>query len=95
MALQFNWDRTKAASNEFKHRVTFDESTSVFHDPFASIFDDERHTDDEYRELIIGHSDRRRLLIISFTEREDVIRIISARKATKREQADYERNRRK
>jgi len=93
MRLQFTWDRKKAAGNEVKHGVTFEEAVSVFRDPLAFIFDDDSHSDDEYREIIIGHSVRQRLLIVNFTERDDVVRIISARKATKREQSDYERNR--
>lgn len=92
MTPQFTWDRRKAVTNEIKHSVTFEEAASVFRNPLAFIFDDEQHSDDEYREVIIGHSDRQRILIVSFTEREDVIRIISARKATKRENTDYERH---
>lgn len=56
----------------------------------AVIFDDEAHSDEEHRELIVGHSDRQRLLIVSFTERDDAIRIISARHATHQERRDYE-----
>jgi len=93
MALQFTWDRKKAASNEVTHDVAFEEAATIFLDHFAFIFDDDMHSEYEYREVIIGHSNRQRLLIVSFTEREDVIRIISARKATKSEQTDYERNR--
>lgn len=89
MAPQFSWDRRKAAGNVEKHGVTFEEAASVFRDPTAAIFDDDLHSEDEYRELIIGHSKKRRLLIVSFTERDDIIRIISARRAKKREQDDY------
>ena len=91
MALSFEWDEDKAASNESKHGVTFDEARTVFPDPLAVIFDDDEHSDDESREIIIGHSILERLLLVSFTERgEDVVRIISARRATKRERRDYE-----
>ncbi len=93
MAPQFSWDRRKAAANVEKHGITFEEAASVFRDPTAAIFDDDLHSEDEYRELIIGHSERRRLLIVCFTERDDIIRIISARKATKSEQDDYEQYR--
>jgi len=93
MAPQFSWDRRKAATNKAKHGVTFEEAASVFGDSTAAIFDDDRHSEDEYREVIIGHPARHRLLIVSFTERNDIIRIISARKATKSEQSDYERYR--
>ena len=91
MTPQFSWDRRKAIANESKHGVTFEEAASVFRDSTAAIFDDDRHSEDEYREAIIGHSEQYRLLIVSFTERDAVIRIISARKATKSEQRDYER----
>jgi uncharacterized protein len=58
----------------------------------ALIFDDEEHSDAEHREIIIGHSFKDRLLLVSFTEREERIRIISARRATKKETLDYEEN---
>ena len=74
--------------------VTFEEAATVFRDPTAFIFDDDEHSDEEYRELIVGHSTRNRLLIISFTESDDVIRIISARKADAGEQRAYEHARR-
>ena len=91
MALSFEWDEDKAASNESKHGVTFDEASTVFADPLAVIFDDEEHSEDEIREIIIGHSILERLLLVSFTERgANVVRIISARRATKRERKDYE-----
>jgi uncharacterized protein len=91
MPLTFEWDADKAALNIAKHGVTFDEARTVFGDPLAVIFDDEEHSLDELREIIIGHSVLRRLLLVSFTERGDeVVRIISARKANKRERKDYE-----
>lgn len=93
MALEFEWDAAKARSNKRKHGVAFDEAASVFADPLARIFDDEEHSDEEHRELVVGYSARNRLLIVSFTERgADLVRIISARKATKHEQRDYEEN---
>lgn len=74
-----------------KHKITFDEASTVFHDPLAVIFDDEEDSIDELREIIIGNSDRDRLILVSFTERgHETIRIISARKATKKERNDYE-----
>ena len=91
MALEFEWDEDKAASNLRKHGVSFDEASTVFADPLAAIFDDEEHSQDEIREIAIGHSILQQLMLVSFTETgEDVIRIISARKATKRERRDYE-----
>ncbi|NJN84168.1 MAG: BrnT family toxin [Caldilineaceae bacterium] len=95
MAPQFSWDRRKAVGNEEKHGVMLEEAASVFRDPTAAIFDDDRHSDDEYRELIVGHSERHRLLIVSFAERDDIIRIISARRANKKEREDYEQYRKR
>lgn len=93
MSLQFEWDRKKAASNIKDHKVSFDEASTVFDDPLAYIFDDEDHSIDEQREIIIGHSVLNRLLLVCFTERkEDLIRIISAREVTKQERQDYEEN---
>jgi uncharacterized DUF497 family protein len=92
--MNFEWDDNKAASNLKKHKVSFDEASTVFKDPLAAIFaDDEHSAPEELREIIIGISDRKRLLLTSFTEREaTVIRIISSRPATKHEQSDYEKN---
>ena len=93
MSLCFEWDRRKAASNLRKHGVSFDEARTVFHDPLSRIFDDEDHSSDEAREIIVGHSATMRLLLVSFVERaENVIRIISARPTTTRERDDYEEN---
>ncbi len=91
MSLGFEWDVQKAASNVTKHGVTFEEASTVFGDPLAVIFDDEDHSHDKIREIIIGHSILGRLLLVSFTERNKRnVRIISARKATRRERKDYE-----
>jgi uncharacterized DUF497 family protein len=84
------WDRRKAARNVSKHSVSFEEAATVFSNPLALIFDDEWHSESETREILIGHSADARLLVISFTTREESIRIISARLATAREQRDYE-----
>jgi len=95
MNVRFSWDSRKAAHNHRIHDgVTFEEAATVFRDPTAYIFDDDEHSEEEYRELIIGHSVRNRLLIVPFTERDDMIRIISARKADVGEQRDYEHARR-
>ena len=91
MPLKFEWDEDKAAANLRKHGVTFDEASTVFADSLAVIFDDEEHSLDEIREIVIGHSVLQRLLLVSFTERgDDLVRIISARKATRRERKDHE-----
>jgi len=90
MSLQFEWDRRKAALNLKNHKVSFDEAITVFDDPLAYIFDDEDHSINEHREIIIGHSVLNKLLLVSFTERaNNLIRIISARETTKRENKDY------
>jgi len=89
---RFEWDAKKACGNEEKHGVSFEEAATIFGDPLAAIFDDEFHSTEEVRELIIGHSLTNRLLVVSFTELSGVIRLISARTATKRECRDYEEN---
>ena len=92
MGLAFEWSRRKALSNLRKHAVAFEEAMSLFNNPLMAIFDDEDHsTDEERREIAIGHSTRDRLLLVSFLERRPrLIRIISARAATKKERKKYE-----
>ncbi len=93
MNLKFEWNEEKARSNLLKHGVSFDEAKSVFYNPLARIFPDEDHSAREEREIVIGHSNRNRLLLVFFTEREDQsIRIFSARLATSTERKDYEEN---
>lgn len=90
MSLRFEWDEAKARANAKKHNVTFEEASSVFADPLAAIFADEAHSYQEVREIIVGHSAKGHLLVTSFTERDEAIRIISVRQATTRERRDYE-----
>jgi uncharacterized protein len=91
MSLGFEWNDRKAQTNLQKHGVDFVEAASVFSDPLARIFLDEGHSTGELREIIIGHSSRKRLLLVCFTEpKKERIRVISARSATRREQRDYE-----
>lgn len=92
MDLQFEWDPEKAAANRAKHGVTFEEAQIVFINQLAVIFDDEAHSLDVQREIIIGHSVRNRLLLACFVERGGRIRIIGARRATKKERKNYEEN---
>ena len=94
MTVQFQWDPDKATRNQDKHGISFLDAATVFQDPLAFIFDDEYHSQEEHRELIIGFSRRRRLLIVAFTERDNTIRIISARKADSDERYGYEQQRR-
>jgi uncharacterized DUF497 family protein len=93
MAYRFEWNEDKARSNRVKHGISFDEATTVFDDSLARIFDDELHSTDERREIIIGHSVNNRLLVVCFTVRpSERIRIISARLRTAKEQKAYEEN---
>ena len=89
--IEFEWDSSKAAANLRKHHVSFEDAKSVFYDEFAIQFFDEEHSDEEERFLMLGMSSRARLLIVCHCEYEQgaVIRIISARKATRRESAFY------
>ncbi|MBI4482798.1 MAG: BrnT family toxin [Acidobacteria bacterium] len=82
----------KAEANLKKHGVAFEEVLTVFGDPLARIFDDADHSEEEVREIIIGHSGKNRLLLVCFSERAGKVRIINARRATKRERRDYEKN---
>lgn len=88
--MEFEWDENKAAANLSKHEVSFNEAKTVFEDPLFVIFYDPIHSSEEQRYIIIGQSDRKRVLIVAFTERGNVIRLISARKATRKEREDYE-----
>jgi uncharacterized DUF497 family protein len=90
--MEFDWDAPKAATNLKKHGVSFEEAKTVFANPLAVIFGDEAHSINERREIIIGYSRQNRLLLVSFTERSNTIRIISARSATRKERQDYEQN---
>lgn len=90
MHMDFEWDESKAAANLEKHGVSFTEAQTVFANDLAVVFEDEAHSVAERREIIIGHSQYNRLLLISFTERSTAIRIISARLATGQERENYE-----
>jgi hypothetical protein len=89
--LRFVWDRRKAAANLRKHGVSFEEARTVFFDDQALVAPDPDHSNREDRFLIVGFSIRARLLLVCFCEREqgDLIRIIMARKATRREQGQF------
>ena len=88
--MQFEWNPTKAALNLKNHKVSFNEAATVFSDPLGVTVPDPDHSDEEDRLIIVGISYRSRLLIVSHTENEDVIRIISARELTPREREQYE-----
>ncbi|MCA9996956.1 MAG: BrnT family toxin [Anaerolineales bacterium] len=85
------WDHDKAAGNQKKHGICFMEAETVFYDEFARVRYDPDHSDDEDRFIILGMSDLLRVLVVChcYREQDTVIRIISARKATKHEQRQY------
>ncbi|MBL0227706.1 BrnT family toxin [Thermomonas sp.] len=90
--IKFEWNPAKAASNLKKHGVSFEEAQTVFYDEFAVQFYDDPHSAEEDRFLLLGMSSGAHLLLVCHCERDggDIIRIISARKATKQESAHYE-----
>lgn len=88
--MRFEWDDKKATSNLEKHGVGFDEAKTLFDDLFSIELFDPDHSEDESRFVIVGESNLQRLLIVSYTERGDSVRIISARLATPKERRDYE-----
>ena len=90
--LIFEWDFKKAKTNLEKHGVSFEEASTAFRDPLSLTIDDPLHSRDEERLVLIGMSYNNHLLVIVHTERGDNIRIISARKATKKERKYYETN---
>jgi len=90
--LIFEWDPQKAKSNLIKHGVSFEEASTAFQDTLSLTIDDSLHSIDEDRVVLIGMSNKNRLLVVVHTERGDNIRIISARKATKEERKNYESN---
>jgi uncharacterized protein len=95
MSLIFEWDSNKAALNQMKHEVSFDEAMTIWNDEFAAFLHDPSHSLTEERYIMIGFSNKNNLLFVSFTERNNRIRIISARKATKSERKRHEENRHK
>ena len=90
MNLHFEWNPEKAKANLQKHQVDFDEACNIFGDPQFITFLDEEHFVDEERFPTIGLSTQNRLLMVAHTERNENIRIISARKATKHEEKFYQ-----
>jgi len=90
--LIFEWNPKKAETNLKKHGVSFEEASTAFKDPLSLTIDDPLHSSDEERLILIGMSYNNRMLVIVHTEIRDNIRIISARKATKKERNNYETN---
>ena len=89
MGIEFEWDSDKAAKNIKKHQVSFNEAATVFGDSLSMTFFDPDHSIDEDRYITVGLSQLGNLLIVAHTDRGDRIRIISARKATRRERRFY------
>jgi uncharacterized DUF497 family protein len=86
----FDWNDKKATINLAKHSVSFDEAQTVFDDLYYVDFFDPDHSETEHRYIRMGFSNQQRLLIVYYTERNNVIRLISARKTTKKEKQFYE-----
>ena len=86
----YEWDPGKAKANLRRHRVSFEEAATVFLDPIALTYPDPDHSGEELREITIGRSVRQRVLFLSHTRRGERTRLISVRKATKRERKQYE-----
>jgi uncharacterized protein len=92
--VEFEWDPNKELTNIDKHNVSFSEAATVFSDPLELTISDPDHSVGEFRFLSIARSSLDRLLVVSYTERGDRIRIISARPAKSRERRQYESGRR-
>ncbi len=90
MNFVFAWNEAKARINARKHRVTFEETVSVFSDPYLLTFADLEHSDVEERLISIGRSERGRVLLVVHVDHGDTIRLISSRKATATERITYE-----
>ncbi len=86
----YEWNAEKAKANFQKHGVSFDEAATVFLDPLALTFPDPSHSAEEEREITIGYTARHQVAFVSHSQRGDRVRIISARKATRRERKQYE-----
>jgi len=90
-AIRFEWDEAKNKSNIAKHGIAFDEARTVFYDPLARVIDDPEHSESEDRFIILGISQKLHLLVVChcYRKQDEVIRIISARKATTKESQSY------
>ena len=88
--MEYEWDENKAAANLSKHGISFEEAKTVFDDPLYVDFFDPDHSSGEHRFILLGESAQRRLLFVSYMERNNSIRLISAREATLPERKAYE-----
>jgi uncharacterized DUF497 family protein len=90
VGLKFKWDKRKAEINRKKHNISFEEASTVFADLLSLTIPDPLHSANEERKVIMGYSEKQQLLVVVHTEKQDTIRIISARKATAYERKVYE-----
>jgi hypothetical protein len=90
LTLEFEWDSQKAAANLAKHRVSFEDAATVFGDPLGRTVADPRHSAEEERLVLLGLSQGKGLLAVMYVDRGEAVRIISARRATRRERRNYE-----
>ena len=92
MKIKFEWDKNKNATNKKKHKISFEEARTVFYDENAILFFDEEHSDEEERYILLGYSENLKMLVVCncYIQNKEVIRIYSARKATKNEQRYYD-----
>ncbi len=88
--MEFEWDEKKALLNQSKHKICFEEAITAFDDPMALIAPDVRHSFKEKREWLIGETDGGRTVVVIFTKRAKVCRIISVRPANRKERKQYE-----
>jgi len=88
--VNFAWDPAKARRNRRKHRVSFEEAATVFGDALSVTWSDPDHSESEARFITVGHSSVGRVLLVAHADRGEVIRIISARRVTRREREHYE-----
>ena len=88
--MDFEWDPSKAESNLAKHGISFEEAKTVFADPLFLIFEDPDHSIEEKRLIIMGESMEQKLLVVAYADRPHAVRLISARRATRRERKTYE-----
>lgn len=88
--MRFDWDENKAESNFRQHGITFDDAVTIFADPYLLFTEDVKHSEEEEREWGIGEAENGLIIVVVFTVRGDTFRIISARKATKKERFQYE-----
>ena len=91
MKIKFEWDKKKNAANKKKHKISFEEARTVFYDENAILFFDEEHSDAEARYILLGYSENLKMLVVChcYIQNREVIRIYSARKATKNEKSYY------